>query len=236
MSDIQPFGSAIPVSRGPLDARLEFMRKTYLHLAGAVGLFIAIAWFVVTSGLAQHVAAFFWGGGMGYVMFLGAFMVGGWFASRLAHSASPAAQYFGLIFYAALYAVLFSPLMWVAANEAAFAGTLPQAAALTAVTFAGLTTFVLTTKKDMSFLRPFLLVGMLVAFGCIIASMIFGLNLGIWFSGAMILLSVGAILYDTSKIVHQYGPGQHVGAAVQLFASVMMLFYYVLMLLMQSRR
>ncbi len=235
MRQMQAFGTMVPVAHEPLDARLEFLRKTYLHLAGTVSLFLAMAWFMVTSQLAAQVLGMFSGGRLGMFLFVGGFMIAGWLASRMAHSASTTVQYFGLVLYAGLYAFFFSPILWIAATAPEFAGVLPQAAGLTIVTFGGLTAFVMPTKKDFSFLGPILAVAGLIAMGCVIFSVIFGWNLGIWFSGAMILFACGAILYDTSKILRTYGTGQYVGAAVELFASVMLLFFYILRLLMQLR-
>jgi hypothetical protein len=48
----------------------------------------------------------------------------------------------------------------------------------------------------------------------------------------MVLLAAGSILYETSNIVHHYHPNQHVAAALGLFASVALMFYYILYLLM----
>jgi FtsH-binding integral membrane protein len=58
----------------------------------------------------------------------------------------------------------------------------------------------------------------------------------VWFSVAMIVLAGGSILYQTQTIMRHYPSEAYVGAAVQLFASVMLLFWYVLRLLMQARR
>jgi len=236
MDQVQAFGSAVPVARQPLDAKLEFLRRTYVHLAGTMLLFLAMAWFMVTTELAGQVAALFSGGRMGMLLFLGGFMLAGWLASRMAHSVSIGVQYAGLVLYAAFYAFFFSPILWYAATAPGYEGVLGQAAALTIVTFGGLTAYVFMTKKDFSFLGPALVVVSLVAVGCIVGSVIFGFSLGIWFSGLMILFACGAILYDTSKILLHYGRHQYVGAAVELFASVMILFFYILRLLMQLRR
>ena len=64
----------------------------------------------------------------------------------------------------------------------------------------------------------------------------FGFNLGLVFSGAMVLLASGAILYDTSRIMKHYGPNQHVAASLQLFASIALLFWYVLQIVMSLSR
>jgi FtsH-binding integral membrane protein len=44
----------------------------------------------------------------------------------------------------------------------------------------------------------------------------------------MILFASGAILYSTSKVMHEYETHQHVAAALELFAAVALLFWYVL--------
>ena len=56
--------------------------------------------------------------------------------------------------------------------------------------------------------------------------------LGTLFASLMVLLAAGSILYETSNIVHHYRTDQHVAAALGLFASVAMMFYYILYLLL----
>ena len=67
----------------------------------------------------------------------------------------------------------------------------------------------------------------------IIAGFLFGFNLGLLFSFAMVALASGAILYDTSNVLHHYRTDQHVAGALALFASVALLFYYILYILIQ---
>ena len=52
----------------------------------------------------------------------------------------------------------------------------------------------------------------------------------------MILLACGAILYDTSRIIHDFDTDQHVAAALELFASVALLLWYAIRLLMSLNR
>jgi FtsH-binding integral membrane protein len=40
------------------------------------------------------------------------------------------------------------------------------------------------------------------------------------------------VLYDTSNIIHRYQPGDHVAAALSLFASIALLLWYVLRILL----
>ena len=165
-------------------------------------------------------------------MVLGGFALIGWMARGFARSTrSTGVQYLGLTGYVAAEAVVFAPMIFLAARLGG--SVLPTAAGLTILVFGALSTFALVTKKDFGFLGPILAVAGLVALGTILCGIFFGFDLGIWFSAAMILLASGAILYDTSKIVHQYRTDQHVAASIELFASVALLFWYVLRLLMQ---
>jgi FtsH-binding integral membrane protein len=103
---------------------------------------------------------------------------------------------------------------------------------MTLTLFAGLTATVFITRTDFSFLKTALTVGGFIAIGAIVCGALFGFNLGMWFSVAMIVFACGAILYDTSNILHHYQEDQYVGASLQLFASVALLFWYVLRLFM----
>jgi FtsH-binding integral membrane protein len=49
----------------------------------------------------------------------------------------------------------------------------------------------------------------------------------------MVLLATGAILYDTSRIVRDYNTQDYVGASLELFASVMLLFWYILQIFLR---
>ena len=72
--------------------------------------------------------------------------------------------------------------------------------------------------------------GGVVALVLIVASVLFGFELGTFFSVGMIAFAGAAILYDTSNILHHHPADRHVGAALELFASVALMFWYVLQL------
>ena len=94
---------------------------------------------------------------------------------------------------------------------------------------------VFVTRKDFSFLRGIVMYGMILALVVIVAAVVFGLNLGTWFSVAMVGLAGAAILYDTSNVLHHYPEDKHVAASLQLFASIALMFWYVLQLFLGGR-
>jgi FtsH-binding integral membrane protein len=114
-------------------------------------------------------------------------------------------------------------------------GVIQSAATVTLLGFAALTTVAFVSRKDFSFLGSILRWGFLVALVLILAGTLFGFNLGTFFSVGMIALAGGAILYDTSNVLHHYPEDRYVAAALELFASVALLFWYVLSFFISSR-
>ena len=92
------------------------------------------------------------------------------------------------------------------------------------------------TRKDFSFLRGALVIGVFASMGIVLASILFGFQLGALYFGAMILLMAGYILYETSVILSRFPPQAHVGAALLLFTSVANHFLYVLRFLAEINR
>ncbi|MFU8832769.1 MAG: Bax inhibitor-1/YccA family protein [Wenzhouxiangella sp.] len=94
----------------------------------------------------------------------------------------------------------------------------------TAVAFVGLSGFALVTKKDFSFLGPFLFVGILVAFVAALASIFLNMSaLGLAVSAMFALLMCGLILFQTQQIVRG-GERNYIMATVTLFVSIYNLF------------
>ncbi|MBB5351924.1 hypothetical protein HNR46_002163 [Haloferula luteola] len=224
------------IAEQPEDQRAAFIRKTYWHLAGALAAFALLETVLLKSGLGNTALQLVGGSRFGWLALLGGFMVVGWLASRLAASgASPATQYLGLALYVVAEAVIFLPLMTMAILITGSPLILGQAGVLTGALVLGLTTVAFTTRKDFSFLGGMLKIGFFVALGLILASLLFGFQLGLWFSLVMVVFAGGAVLYDTSNLIHRYAPGQHVAAALSLFSSIALLFWYVLRILMSQR-
>lgn len=223
------------VAQSAPSERAAFIRRTYAHLAGAVLAFIGLEAYMVNSPIAEMLLQVM-SMRFGWLMILGGFMILGRMATGLATSnASQSMQYAGLTMYVILEAVIFAPILWIAVHFSS-PEVIPTAGILTLGIFGGLTLVVFTTKKDFSFLGGILKVGFMVALGLIVCAVLFGFNLGLVFSFAMVLLASGAILYDTSRIMNHYAPDQHVAASLQLFASIALLFWYVLQIVMSFSR
>ena len=226
-----------PVAESLPEERASFIRKTYAHLAGAVLLFVLMETYLVMSGAGLAIAQTMLGGSFSWLIVLGAFMGISMLAQWWANSqTSKPLQYMGLLLYTVAEAIIFLPLLFFASARSNSAEIFGQAGIITVGLFAGLTAVVFFTKKDFSFLAPILTIGFFLAFGFIIASILFGFNIGSLFAFLMVALAGGAILYNTSNVLHQYRPGQHVAASLSLFASIALLFWYVLQIVMGSSR
>ncbi|MEQ8842871.1 MAG: Bax inhibitor-1 family protein [Acidimicrobiales bacterium] len=218
------------------EARGDFVVRVYQHLMAAILVFAGIEAIFLNTPIAESIYDFVSsGGGMTWLLILGLFMVGQWIAANAAADLlNPQKQYAGLFGSALVYAVLFAPMLHYVFRTQDGGTTVAAAALITGVAFAGLTVVGFVTRKDLSFLRPMVMYGFVVAGVLILGAILFGFNLGVWFSVAMIALSGVAILYQTQTIIRKYPSQAHVAAALGLFSSVMTMFWYVLSLL--SRR
>ena len=232
-------GGGILASLASEDERTAFIRRTYLHLLGAVIAFVAIETVVFTLVPEETLGSLMlgmFGGQFSWLIVLGAFMVVSWLARSWASSdTSIGMQYAGLSLYVIAQAVIFVPLLYLAVYHSGQESLLPAAAALTLFIFGGLTLATFITKQDFAFMGRFLWFGGIAALGVIVCGIFFQFNLGFWFSAAMIVLASGYILYDTSNVIHHYRTDQHVAASLALFASVALLFWYVLQIMMSRR-
>ena len=217
-----------PVSSLGVDDRSNFIWKCYAHVVGAILAFAAIEMYLFQSGVAQAIAQpmldKWW-------LVLGAFILAGMGATHLAHRIeSKNVQYAAFAGFIVAEALIFAPLLYVA--MAMNPGMIESAAGVTVLGALGLVAVAMITRKDFSFLRGMLIwVGMLALVG-IFSSFIFGFQLGTWFSVAMIGFAGAAVLYDTSNIMHHYPQDRYVAASMALFASIAMMFWYVLRLFM----
>jgi len=227
----QTAAQATPVERA------AFIRRTYMLLAVAVLAFIGVEVVFFSTGIAQMIAqVIFSGGSIGWLVVLGLFMGISYLANRWAVSETSATtQYLGLGIFIVAEAIIFVPLLYIAAYASGDASVILKAGIVSLGLFAGLTFTVLVTRSDFSWLAPILGIGGFAALGFIIASAIFGFTLGNVFAFIMVAFAGSSILYQTSNVLHRFNTRQHVAAALTLFASVALLFWYILSIF-SSRR
>jgi hypothetical protein len=217
-----------PVSELSASDRSTFIWKCYAHVVGAIVVFAAIEVYLFQSGIAAAIAAPMMNN---WLMVIGAFMLASWGATHVAHRIeSKNMQYAAFAFFVFVEALIFAPMLYVAYMMEP--GIIDSAAGVTILGCVGLVATAMITGKDFSFLRSMLVwIGML-AFVAIIGSVLFGFELGTWFSVAMIGFAGAAVLYDTSNIMHHYPQDKYVAASMALFASIALMFWYILRLFM----
>jgi FtsH-binding integral membrane protein len=234
--------------------RVAFLRKTYAHLGGAL-----IAFALITAGMMKYMTATslklasLGSSGMGFLFVIVLFMVVAYGGQRLAQSeTSRGLQYLGLGISVVLWSVIAQPMIWFAivkfssnpyavlsGNDmlsARAAAVLGESVIVTLAIFIGLTVTVFLTKKDFTFMRGILSISLFALVGITIASVIFGFNLGMLYSGAVILVMSGYILYETSLVMGYFRPTQYVSAALMLFGTIVTLFIHVLNIVMSTQR
>lgn len=222
-------GGAGTVQAG--QGRAEFLRATYLHLAGAIVAFAAVSFVLDRLGLGLAMLKMLGASKYMWLGVLGAFMIVSWLATNMADKAeSNQKQLLGLGVYVLAEGLLFAPMFAMAKLVAPDA--IPAAVLVTGLLCAGLTWTAFTSKSDFSFLGGILKIGGLCALGAIVAGVIFGFSLGIWFSAIMVVFAGGCVLYDTAQIIHHYPTDRPAGAALHLFASIALMLWYVLRFLM----
>jgi FtsH-binding integral membrane protein len=235
--DYESFDPQASASMAPEASRNSFIRKTYLHVAGAILALIAIDAAIFAAvprqtllELTQAVSGWMW------LVVLAGLMGVSYVANMMAaNRTSVAAQYAGLGLYTVAMAVLLVPLLFVA-NELFGGGIIIQAALATLILVSALTAFVFISGYDFSFLRGILMIAGFAAMAAIVGAVLFSLPLfGVVFSSLMIALAGGYILYETSNVSKHYPVDMHVAASLALFSSIVTMFWYVLQLLMSLR-
>lgn len=238
------YGQYAPMAaQAPADERARFLVKTYAHLVGAIFAFVGLVSLIFVSGIAEPIAMVMLANQMTWILVIVAFMGVSYAANKLARSgASQGKQYAGLGLYVVAEAVIFVPLIYIVLQSAQNAGAptagielLAEAGAITVGMFAGLSAIVFLTRMNFSFLRGALMFGFFAALALIVASAVMGFDLGIIFVWAMVVLASLSILYNTSKVLHEYDTRQYVAASLTLFASFALLLWYVIQIMMSRR-
>ncbi|WP_299592499.1 Bax inhibitor-1/YccA family protein [uncultured Microbulbifer sp.] len=194
----------------------KVLRNTYALLAMTV-LFSA-----VTAGVAMAIGM---GRGMGIICSIAAIVLVWFVLPRTANSAAG----IGVVFaFTGLLGASLGPMLsyYVAAGSGQI---VMQALGTTALIFFALSAYVLTTRKDFSFMGGFLFVGLIAVLVCALGLMIasfFGVHLplaSVALSGVIALLFSGFILYDTSRIVNG-GETNYIMATTSLYLNILNLF------------
>lgn len=164
------------------------------------------------------------------------FFAGAWFLPNLIMKNADSAK--GLLWtfvYTGFLGFFLAPIVGRYLNAGA-GNIVWQALASTALVFFALSGYALTSKKDFSFMRSFLVVGTMVAFFAAIALTVASLMgyhlpiLSVALSGVVCLLVSGVILYQTAEIVNG-GETNYIRATAVLFASIWSLFVNLLNIL-----
>jgi uncharacterized protein len=217
-----------PVSELATEDRSNFIWRCYAHVVGAILAFAGVELYLFQSGIAAAIAEPMFNN---WLLVLGGFMLASWGATHVAHRVqSKQAQYAALAAFVVIEALIFAPLLYIAGTMKA--GIIDSAAGVTILGSVGLIATAMITRKDFSFLRGLLVWGGILAMIGIVASLLFGFAMGTWFSVAMIGFAGAAVLYDTSNIMHHYPEDKYVAASMALFASIALMFWYILRLFM----
>ena len=218
------------------DARTQFLARTYVHLLGAilalVGLEALLFQAAASVPAVENALGWLYATPFAWIAILFVFGIGSGLLDNMARNATTqGTQWAAWVGCVVIQSLLLFPLLYIA--SIAVPGAIASAAVLTALVFTGLTAVVLITKKDFSFLLPGLTIALLVMMGVFLCVVFFGLQMsGAVFSGIMIVLMAGYILYYTSQVLRVYRTDQYVAASVTLFLSVATLFWYILQFVM----
>ena len=148
----------------------------------------------------------------------------------------PGVNLAALFGFTTLTGVVISPLMYYVAmrNPA----SIWQAGLLTVGIFGALTLYVFVTRKDFSFMRGMLLVGLTVVIiaGAVNLIAVGSLSLGFAVAVATLLLFSGFVLYDTSNIIRRYPTNEYIAGALSLYLDAFNIFLALLRILNAGRR
>ena len=138
-----------PVAEDSVENRSEFVWKTYAHVVGAILAFAGVSAYLYQSGISERIAMPMLSN---WLLVLGAFMLVGWGASHVAHRVqSIPAQYAALAFFVVAEALIFAPLLFIAASIEP--GIIEAAAGVTLLGCGGLIAVAMITRKDLSLIH-----------------------------------------------------------------------------------
>jgi modulator of FtsH protease len=216
-------GGSAPIANNAESQKV--LRNTYMLLG------MTLAFSALTAGISMSLQL---GSGMAMIMSIAALVLVWFVLPRTANTAMglPVVFLFTGLLGAALGPMLNRYLALPNGPEMVM-----QALGGTALIFFSLSAYVISSKKDFSFMGGFLFAGMMVVIvgmvGGMIASYFFGVDVSVLrlaMSGAIVLLMSGFILYDTSRIING-GETNYIMATVGLYLNIYNLFTSLLHLI-----
>ena len=217
------------------DERSAFIMRTYMNLAAAIFALVALEVVLFQIPGIEQLVRLMVGNQISWLVVLGLFMGVSWIANSWALGTTDIRmQYAGLALYVVAEAFILLPLLFVA--YLTMPSAIFTAAGTTLALFGLMTGVVFFTRQDFSFLRSSLVFGGFAASGLIVVSLLFQFSLGPIFAYAMVVFACCYILYYTSNVMHHYRTSQHAAAALALFASIALLFWYILQIFLSSQR
>ena len=146
----------------------------------------------------------------------------------LAVRRKPGLNLFALFAFTTVSGLTLAPVMMVYDMA-----VIQEALVLTVLIFGGLTLYVVTSKRDFSFLGGFLITGLIVIIvGSLLNAFIFQSPMTEFIiAGGGVILFSGFILYDTSNILRKYDVEDYTSATLSLYLDILNLFLFLLRLL-----
>jgi modulator of FtsH protease len=217
-----------PVAEASAEARLNFIRKTYMLFMAGILMSIVGGTVCLNTPLQDMVRS------LSPLMMIALLFGSVFVASALSHSEG--LNYVALFGFTFFIGILFAPIIQI--FELSAPGIVGQAAFLTTLVFGSLTAYAFISRKDFSYLGGMLFVGLIALVVGSLANVFLFKNSGAsyWMAWVTVFLFSGFVLYDTSRIIHRYDERGYCAAALSLFLDFLNLFMAILRILGGSRR
>lgn len=229
-SQSEPWSVRSGVGAQPLTAadasvsdRIAFIRKVYALFFAATlfaigGVLLGLAFPPLMILAVEHPI----------IMFIA--MIGGVMGAQAVRHV-PGVNLAALFGFTTLTGVIISPVLYVIGRTNP--ASILQAGVMTVAIFGGLTAYVFVSRRDFSFLRGMVTVGLVVVIGAGLMNIFFvgSLGLGFAISVAALLLFAGFVLYDTSNIIRRYPTNEYVAGALSLYLDAFNIFLALLRIL-----
>ena len=197
----------------------KVLKNTYLLLSATIIFSAVTAFFSMSMGMSVNTYLF---------SVIGAFLIGIFVLPRTANSSAG----IGVIFLiTGLLGFGLGPIINIYLQAANGAQIVTTALGGTGIIFLGLSGYVLTTKKDFTFMAGFLMTGMMVILLGILANLFLNIPaFSLAISAGVIMLMSGFILFDTSRIVRG-GETNYIMATYGMYLSIFNIFIHLLNIL-----